>query len=377
MAKGKISLIALGLLTCMLLVSPVYGEEITIFGEIKENLDAGATFDLASVTHPSILYYDFDEGYGLETLDFDVDTDLEIPSSTFLYTTQVYPRGTNSEPYIAWLGTPYYVISSSNDWYLGQLLVDEDEDDSYKIAVGDTLPLGAGYTLIPEEIDVNGEVVLFSLYKDGEGVASNMISEDEWFLYELDLDDDCDKDDFVVKFYIELVFNGMESNMVEITSLQIVSEDVLYLDLPDDDLFSGYDITSPDSTMIIVEADDDIDLKKDGSVDILGGRFQFKVNDDGTVGGIVKVVDLDNICPECPDCPTCPDCPDCPDVGSNQDCPECPDKVQIINEYKATQTDTPVVPVTPVPTEPMSIPGFSIISAILGILALAYFANRK
>lgn len=359
-------------LTMLLFFVPgAMAEEIVVFGEIKENLDTGATFDLTSATHPSILYYDFEEGYGRETLSFDVDANLEIVDSSFIYTTQIYPKGTGAEPYIAWLGYPYYVIESGSDWYLSQLLVDEDEDNEHSIGVGNELSLGGGYTLIPEEIDVSGEEVMFSLYSDGENIATDLTVENTWFTYKEDLNNSGSKDNTVVTFYIELVFNGMESSMVQIHSVRIVSTDSLYLDLPDDDLLDGYDITSPDDQHIEIELEDNVDLKKGGSVELLDGRFEFMVNDAGDIGGVVKILDMDIYCPDCPTCPECPEVVDCPE------CPDCPEVNPTIPTTMPTTVPTETS--TPEPTEePMTVlPGFEAIFAIAGLIAVAYLVSKK
>lgn len=361
-------------------------ESITIFGEINENLGTGTiTFDMSSATHPSMLYYDFEEGYGKETLWFEVTDDLEIKEGKFEYTTEIYQK--DGHDYVAWLGSPYYVIESSNDWYLSQLLIDEDEDDEHSIKPGDTLNLGEGYTLVPLEISTEGNEVWFELSRDGEVIYNSIITENNEFKYKEDLNDNGNKDNWVVKFNVSTIFNGIETNIVEIIELQVVSTNVLRLDLPDDDLLSDYKITSPASDVILIELENDIDLKKDGTVDLLGGQFQFKVNEDGDIGGVVKILEfIDSDCPECPEVETiysddCPECPECPEaeIIYSEDCPPCPDCPECPECPEVTvSTPTPEVS-SEIPSAEATngSPGFEAIFAIAGLFVVAYLVHRK
>ncbi|KAF5423243.1 MAG: S-layer protein, partial [Candidatus Methanocomedens sp.] len=122
-------------------------------------------FNLTSFNHPSILYYDLDEGDGEEYLNFTVDsTKEEINKSTFEYMTVRYQKEDEiGRNWIAWLGEPYYVVEASGDWYLSKLIVDEDEDDEHLLRVGETMNLPNGFAISPLEIDVDGEEAWFTV----------------------------------------------------------------------------------------------------------------------------------------------------------------------------------------------------------------------
>jgi S-layer protein (TIGR01567 family) len=267
--------------------------------EIFENvgkLSSGgyANFYLTSVNNPGILYYDLDEGVGSEVLDITVSNDdLEIAKGNFTYNTTVY-KDENNNDMIAWLGKPHSVIDKSGDWYLSELLIDEDNNDTHLLEVGETLTLKEGYTVILQGIGVYGEDAWFNITKDGDVVYSSVQCEGSQYIYEEDLNDSGSTDNWVIKFNVETVIAG--TNMVKINHTRQISSDVVKAEDGDKDLFDGFVIKTDDTAekieIVIDGCDDEIKLKKGGTVSLLGDRFNFKVNEDGDIGGILKIVSI-------------------------------------------------------------------------------------
>jgi S-layer protein (TIGR01567 family) len=346
-----------------------------LFAECQE-LPKGAivNFDLTSALDPSILYYDFDEGEGAESMNFNVDVDnKEIKGeANFLYETSIYDK--DGKDFIAWLGAPYFVVSNAgSDWYLSELLVDEDEDDTHLLEVGQTLTLEEeGLAFTPVEIDVDGGEVWFTLTRDGEEVDSSVIKEGSLYKYEEDLNESGDEDNTVLEFNVETVFAGINTNLVKINSTQLVSTEVVLVETPDSDLYDDFEVTTPkDDTLKITfdKSDDKITLKKDGIVCFLD-RFNFKMNGDGDVGGVCKIIEVggDNATP--------PD--DGIDDGNVTEPPV--DGNATVEPTEPAETDTtPEVTddVPPVETATEKEPGFEAVFAIAGLLAVAYLVLRK
>ncbi|MEA3293698.1 MAG: S-layer protein domain-containing protein, partial [Euryarchaeota archaeon] len=270
-----------------------------IFSECKElptGIGAMVPFDLTSPFNPSILYYDFDKGDGAEVLNFTVDVDNKQIKGhdNFLYQTSIYDK--DGKDFIAWLGEPYFVVGTGSDWYLSELLIDEDEDDTHLLEIGQTLTFEEeGLALTPVEIDVDGEEVWFTLTKDGEEVDSSVVKEGNVYKYEEDLNESGYEDNTVLKFIVETVFAGNNTNFVKINSTQLVSTDIVKVETPDSELFDDFEVTTvgDDTLRITFDKDDDkITLKKDGMVNFLD-RFNFRINEDGNIGGIYTTIKVE------------------------------------------------------------------------------------
>ena len=250
-------------------------------------------FSLNSSTCPGILYYDFRTGDGYESLDFIVDTaNRQIKGmDNFTYSTSIYTK--DGEDFIAWLGDPYFVIEAGSDWYLGQILVDEDEDNTYLLESGESLTLEEGIAITPFEIDINDSEVCFSVTKDGKELDNSTIKEGEIFTYKEDLNESGNNDNWILRFNVETVIEGVNSYYVKINNTQLISNDIIKIETPDNDMFSGFEITSinSDTTLQIGfdDADDKISLIKNQTVGFLGDTFNFKINEDGDLGCLVKV----------------------------------------------------------------------------------------
>jgi S-layer protein (TIGR01567 family) len=345
------------------------------FGMVKP-LPAGTfvDFNLTSADDPSVLYYDFDDGDGAEVLEFTVDVDKKQIKGhdDFLYETSIYDK--DGEPFIAWLGKPYYVVENGSDWYLSELLIDEDEDDTHLLEVGQTLTLQKeDLSLTPVEIDVDGGEVWFTLTRGGEEVDSSVINEGTEYKYEEDLNESGDEDNWVLKFKVETVFAGINTNLVKINSTQLVSTEIVKVETPDSDLYDDFEIdtlTGDKTLQIKFDKDDDkISLKKDGIVCFLD-RFNFKMNNDGDVGGLCKIVEVGG------DNATKPD--DGIDDGNVTEPPV--DENATVEPTGPAETDTtPEVTddVPPVETATEEEPGFEAVFAIAGLLAVAYLVLRK
>jgi len=269
-------------------------EFIAVVGNVS--IDApDAHFNLSSKSFPSILYYDWDEGEGAETLNFTVDNDKrQINKPNLFYKTVKYQKTIEPEFYIAWLGEPYFVIESSGDWYISELLVDESEDDDHLIGDGESLTLPKGFAITVTEIDVDGEKARFEVTQDDNEVYFAVVNVSEEFRYETDLNDSGVNDNWVLKFNTEAVFAVQNTKLVKINALKLIDPNVLKIETPDDDTIPDFTIESPDDHTLIIEldeSDDTIDLLKNGIVSFLNDRFSFRINEDGNIGAVVKVVE--------------------------------------------------------------------------------------
>ena len=343
-----------------------------LFAAVNDTL-INPIFNLTSFDHPSILYYDLDEGDGNEYLNFTVDSAKEeINKSTFEYMTARYQKEDETgKNWIAWLGEPYYVVEASGDWYLSKLIVDEDEDDEHLLRVGETMNLPNGFAISPLEIDVDGEEAWFTVTQDGEEVESLVVDDDTQFIYETDLNESGDDDNWVLTFWVESVFAGMNTNLVKINSTQLLDPEVTLIETPDDDLFNDFEIKNDNNNALIIKldaSDDTIDLKRDGIVHFLDDRFSFRINEDGDYGGILRVVEVGDVGEPTPT-----------GTATPTDTVDANVTATPIGTVDANVTATATTPPTePTPTpEPTKEPGFEAVFAVAGLLAVAYLVLRQ
>jgi S-layer protein (TIGR01567 family) len=363
-------------------VSAVTPEEVEapyeFFAYVQTDINVNYTdFNLSSEGNPSVLYYDFEEGEGDERLDFRIDgprREINGSGDNFVYSTRIYYKDdAPGEPYIAWLGEPYFVVENKSDWYLSKLLVDDKEDDTQMLQTGEALTLPKGFELNAVEIDTDGKKAWFTVTQDGKEVESLVVQEGNKFEYEADLNESGDKDNWVLRFNVETVFAGMNTNLVKINKTQLLDPKVVKVEVPDSDTIKDMEIDAlpgDDGLEITLDqTDDKISLKKDGTVSFLNDRFNFKINEDGDVGGVLKIVNVGNITPT----PT-PIKPNETATGTVG-----PNATVLPTEGVGTPGVTaPPEEKTAVPTPTATkTPGFEGFLAITGLLAVAYLVLRK
>ena len=323
-----------------------------------------------SSQYPSILYYDLDEAEGNEEFSFTIDAGTdEINGSTLIYNTTIYPDE-NGNPYIAWLGAPYFVVDNASDFYLSELLWDDEPTDDILLRVGETLTLKEGVTVTPQEIDVDGGEAWFSVSQDGEEVESSVTKEGTAFEWLADLNDNGEDDNAVVRFYVETVFAGMNTNLVKINETWQVSTDVVVVEDNDKDTIDDYiiDINPTGNTLSVEldDKDDDIGLKKDGVITFLN-RFNIRLNEDGDIAAVVKIIEVGGGAAPTPT-----------GTATPTDTVDANVTATPIGTVDANVTATATTPPTPEPTPtPTKEPGFEAVFAVAGLLAVAYLVLRQ
>lgn len=241
-----------------------------------------STWDLSSVNHPSLLYFDFEEGEGCENLHVVINghdgCTINGSDNNLVYNTSMYDK--NGEPFIAWLGKQFCVIDNGFDWNISKVLTDENEDDTHQIEVGESLSLPEGFAITPLEINDDGTNTRISITQDGDEVYNSTVNESELFVYKEDLNGSGEADNWVLRFNVETVFKEEHSEIVKINKTQLISPDVLTIRTPDTDLIPTYEITSQDFDMTLqIKLDhpsDFIQLYSGSTVSFLDNSFHFR-----------------------------------------------------------------------------------------------------
>ncbi|MCD4702826.1 MAG: S-layer protein, partial [Methanosarcinaceae archaeon] len=175
-------------------------------------------------------WYDLDEDLSSETLQLLNHTDLTIEEEAGLVYTAV-PRASQTPEYaftvsstsptdytyskLGLFATEYFAVDGEADT-LSKIIM--DVDDSYTMRTGESLELGEGYSLTPQQIDVDGNKVWLELTKDGDFVDDKIISTSgnasqankTWF-YEQDVGDT--EDVVTLMVHIDEVFQGQVDSL--------------------------------------------------------------------------------------------------------------------------------------------------------------------
>ena len=261
-------------------------EEIETHYEIIGATNASTITSLCatSVDNPSILYYDLEENVGNESIFIPIYPDLTIPKGELIYTTESW--GEN----IAFGGDKYAVIDrNATNWIIAEKLIDEHEEDSHLLRVAETIHLTDGWGITVLEVDVEGEEAWLSLTKDGEEVNNQVVREGEDFMYTLDLD--LPNKIKVLNFTLETVFVGMNTALVKINSINLISTDTLNINNNSTNLIDGY-IIKIEHNQIIVKNNTDIKLLIGTLTNIIGNLFTVRVNEAGNGVALVKQIVL-------------------------------------------------------------------------------------
>ncbi|RLG22360.1 hypothetical protein DRN72_02215, partial [Methanosarcinales archaeon] len=128
-----------------------------------------------------------------------------------------------------------YVALDGDPSELAKLIIEFDSSDKKTLQTGEEWELGEGLSLVPMQIDLDGEKVWLQLKKNGVEIDSEVIDASSsatdlqrTYVYE---DDD---DRAIFYCYVDAVFRGTESNIVQLKYVFLRSDDVMELDTGDD-----------------------------------------------------------------------------------------------------------------------------------------------
>jgi S-layer protein (TIGR01567 family) len=328
--------------------------------------------NLTSEKNPSILWFDIDEKEGKEAVEMYIDSDLDIKEGKFNYTTTTYTTNDSDLEQIAWMGSSYaVVVNETSEMWISEYLVDEENDDDYLLAVGESMSLPDGFSITADQIDVEGDKAMFTISQNGEALDSEVVDtkavpSSPYFVYETDLDDDGDDDDTVMNFTVDTVFAGMNSNMVKIKNIDLISLDPIEIKNNDDDLFNDFIVRVEAGTVRIELDDEDISLSSDGITDIFADRIAVRINDKDDYAAVVKEIIIGGV----------PTPTETATVVGTEEPTEPTTNVTADGTVDGTAAPTADVVETEVPT-PTPEPGFEAVFAVAGLLAVAYLVLRQ
>ncbi|MCD6206496.1 MAG: hypothetical protein J7J06_00715, partial [Methanosarcinales archaeon] len=181
-----------------------------------------------------------------------------------------------------WMAEQYVAIDSNAD-KLCKLLVEFEDDDKKTLATGEEWDLGGGFALVANQIDLEGDKVWFSLKKDGRELDNEVAStgsgtrtQDRVYTYTADIGNE--EDIPVFSCYVDAVFRGTDTNVVQVMYVFLIDDDVLEIETSD--TYGSMEVMTASKSEVVLKNDETtIDLDTDTKEHIMGGMY-FKTADD-------------------------------------------------------------------------------------------------
>jgi S-layer protein (TIGR01567 family) len=278
-----------------------------------------------------------------------------------------------------WMAEEYIAIDGNAD-ELCKLLVEFEDDDKKTLSTGEEWDLGGGFSLTANQIDLEGNKVWFSLAKDGRELDNEVATtggDEQKCVYTYTADIGNEEDIPVFSCYVDAVFRGTDSNVVQVMYVFLIDDDVLEIDTSD--TYGGMEVMTASKSRIKLTNDETtIELDEDTTEHIMGDMY-FKTADDDNAIRFYPMVEY-----------TIGEAP-----GEAEEEVETPTEVET-PEANVTPTAevTPTLEPTAAPEDDAAAdadtaadaeetatekktPGFEAVFAIAGLLAVAYLVLRQ
>ena len=261
-----------------------------------------------------------------------------------------------------------YIAIDNNADKLSKLLLEFEDDDKKTLAVGEEWYLGGGFSLVANQIDLEGSKVLFMLNKDGKNLDTEVVStnspSEKVYTYTADIGNE--EDIPVFSCYVDAVFRGTDSNLVQVMYVFLIDDDVM--EINSGDTYSIMEVnTASKSGISMTNEDDTIDLDTDSEEQIMGNMY-FKTADDDDEIRFYLFAKYSVDAVECPVCSISEPCENMTPCPIMTPCPEV--TPEIIIEYVNVTVPAEV-------EESKSTPGFEAVFALVGLLAVAWIVLRQ
>ncbi|MEA1869004.1 MAG: S-layer protein domain-containing protein, partial [Euryarchaeota archaeon] len=207
------------------------------------------------------------------------------PGSTGLCVESDNPGGDCGYFLEGWMGEKYVAIDDNAD-KLCKLLVEFEDDDKKTLSTGEEWDLGSGYSLTANQINLEGDKVWFSLKKDGREIDNEVAStggpraQERVYTYTADI---AQEDDIpVFSCYVDAIFRGTDSNVVQIMYVFLIDDDVLEIETRD--TYGAMEVMTASSMEVVLRNDETtIDLDTDTTEHIMGDMYFMTADDDTAI----------------------------------------------------------------------------------------------
>ena len=247
------------------------------------------------------LWYDFDSDASTETLAIESLNGRVIEDDMLTYTTHpVYQQYAINKAYsdvtidgatgynaTGWIAGKYVAADGRADT-LHRLLVEFKGDDKKTLPTGEQWNLGAGFTLTAQQIDLGGSKVWLSFARDGVEIAKDVIdtshasgssNQNRTFVAYLE-DADGEEEIAVFHCYVDAVFRGTDTNIVQVTHVFLI--DNFVTKISNSDIYGAMEVIRADSDKIVLANRVIPTVLEPGSRQRVMGNIYLRTADDET-----------------------------------------------------------------------------------------------
>ncbi|MDY0266329.1 MAG: S-layer protein domain-containing protein [Methanimicrococcus sp.] len=278
--------------------------------EIRSDIFDYTTAPVVPFTYKNFaaFFYDIDENIYTEEMNYTL-TGTQINEGDLIYVTEPQQIAYAADSWVATGTHKYYVMGLFGEKYVPLTVVNTDgtlssgadmkpekmakltidNDDKYTLKTGATLELGDGYSLIIDQIDVDGNKAYIKFFKDGKEVNSSIITTSgsdggDWILRATVLNE---KNIQTLRVHVKDVFQGTQDSLVEIEGLWVMDY-VNAKELKTDDKFGileydGIIASGPikGDKALQFKSESDVTLQEDMDKQIANNMY-LKTADDAT-----------------------------------------------------------------------------------------------
>jgi len=184
---------------------------------------------------------------------------------------------------LPWFGKPYVAVENDATQLAG-IVCKQTGDSKKMLKAGESWEFKNGYSLTVHQVDVEGNKVWFSLYKDGEELESAIIESDgtvesQTFTATADFGDADDQLYFVT--YVDSIFMGSVDSFAVFKYTWLIDKDNVML-IETDDEYQGLEVDTADASGITLTNKNSItlDLDKDKK-NYFTDSWYFQTSDEG------------------------------------------------------------------------------------------------
>jgi len=299
-------MIAMLVLVALVSFMPASAETLEVRGNVA-SISASNPELVWAATNFAAFWYDLDGNLQSEVLTLEAGVlnestgDRTIDEGALIYTTytiyQEYelhenegltvengPPDGDTGYWIEGFMAEEYVAIDGNADKLSKLLVEFEDYDKKTLVTNNEWDLGGGFSLTANQINLSSGEVWFTLKKDDkeldkEVIATDGAHQDCVYTYTADIGNE--EEIPVFSCYVDAIFRGTDSNIVQVMYVFLIDNEVLEIDIGD-----NYGImevmTASRSVVTLINSEVTLDLDADTKEQIMGNMY-FRTADDDSV----------------------------------------------------------------------------------------------
>ncbi len=184
---------------------------------------------------------------------------------------------------LPWFGKQYVTVGNDSTWLANQV-ISQSSSEKKELKAGESWILGKNYSLVANQVDVDGKKVWFSLCKNGREIDSGVVNTDgpladRIFTATADIGGGSDQLYFIT--YVDSVFSSSDSSFAVFKYTWLIDKDDL-MHIQSGDKYQGFEVKKASSNEIVLENSNAITLTLDKDVkNYFTDSWYFQTSDEG------------------------------------------------------------------------------------------------